>query len=161
MIQARKFLVVFALVTATGSIGAHAATTGSITISGTVAQQTSIDVNPLTGYNALDLGTSQTDLAVAEVVEKNNTNLGYKVTLTSQNAGKLKNGTLGQVSYTAKYGSSSVNLSTTPQQITSGAVASSPVNVTKQFKVSYSGVDTSTMMQGTYSDTLTFTISSP
>lgn len=156
----QKLLAVLAIFTAFGS-AARAASTGSITISGVVAQHTDIVVTPLTGYNALDLSTTASDLAVADVREKNNTNLGYKVTLTSQNAGLLKNGTLGSVAYTAKYGTTAVTLSATPQQITSSPVATVPVNVVKQFKVSYAGVDSATMMQGTYSDALTFTISSP
>ncbi len=138
-----------------------AASTGSITISGVVPQHTDIIVTPVAGYNALDLATTATDLSVANVTEKNNTALGYKVTLSSANAGALKNGTAGSIAYTAKYNSTSVTLSATPTNITTSPAASSVVNVTKAFKISYTGVDTTTMMQGTYSDTLTFTIASP
>ena len=156
----KKYALLLALV-ALFAATAHAATTGNITISGSVAQQTNITVTPLTGYNNLDLSTTASDLAVADVKEQNNTNLGYKVTLTSQNAGALKNGTLGSMAYSAKYNGSSVSLSSTPVTVTTGPVVTSPVNVTKQFKVSYTGIDPATVMQGTYSDTLTFTISSP
>ena len=143
------------------SSAAWAASTGSITISGVVAQHTDIVVASVAGYNALDLSATATDLTVANVTEKNNTTLGYKVTLSSANAGKLKNGTLGYVTYTAKYNATSVALSTTPTNVTTSAAATSIVNVTKPFKISYTGVDTTTLMQGTYSDTLTFTIASP
>lgn len=135
-----------------------AATTGNITISGVVSAATAIVVNSVAGYNSLDLSTTASDQAVANVREINNTTNGYTVTLTSQNSGLLKNGTLGSVSYSAKYNGSSVSLSSTPVTITNGAASNSVVNVVKSFQISYTGTAASNLMVGTYSDTLTFTI---
>lgn len=135
------------------------ATTGAITLAGTVPRATAIVVTGSGDYNALDLETTTTDLTVASVREINNTAAGYAVTLTSTNGGKLKNGTVGEITYTAKYDSASVTLSTSAETITTGAASSSVVNVTKAFSISYTGADSSERMEGTYSDDLTFTIS--
>lgn len=137
---------------------AYAALTGSLTISGAVAAATAIVVNQTTGYNSLDLSTTAVDQEVATVREINNTTNGYTVTLSSANAGLLKNGTLGSVTYTAKYNDTSVSLTVAPVTITTGAASNSVVNVLKPFEISFTGVAASTLMVGTYSDTLTFTI---
>ena len=138
--------------------GAQAALTGSITISGSVPGATAITVTSAAGYNSLDLTASPSDQTVANVREINNTANGYTVTLASTNSGLLKNGTVGQLAYTAKYNGSSVTLSSTPVQITNAAPSNSIVNTVKAFAISYTGVASDTLMAGTYSDTLTFTI---
>lgn len=139
------------------AVGAYGATTGSITISGSVPGATAIVVNSVAGYNNLDLTASPVDLSVASVREINNTANGYTVTLASTNAGQLKNGTSG-LAYTAKYNNVSVTLSATPTLITNSPPSTSIVNVVKPFAVSYTGAAAETMAAGTYSDTLTFTI---
>ncbi|MGK5088446.1 fimbrial protein [Bdellovibrionota bacterium FG-2] len=143
------------------AVNTQAATTGTITLSGAVAAATAIVVTPAAGYNALDLSTTQSNLNVATVREINNTTLGYTVKVASTNAGLLKNGTLGSVTYTAQYNSSGFTLSATPQTVTTSAPANSIVNVTKPLTVSYTGTAAENLMQGSYSDTLTFTITSP
>lgn len=150
------FTVFVALTTVTTS--AFGALTGSITISGSVAAATAITVTSSPGYNTLDLSNSVTDLQVASVRETNNTTLGYRVTLTSANAGQLKNGSVGSLAYSAKYNGASVTLSTTPQTITNTGNSNTVVNVLKPLAISYTGAAANTMMAGTYSDTLTFTI---
>lgn len=140
------------------SPSAIAATSGSITISGAVSAATAIVVTSVAGFNNLDLATTQVDLSVANVREINNTTNGYTVTATSTNAGLLKNGTLGSISYTAKYNGTSFTLSTTPQTVTNAAASNVVVNVVKPLVISYTGSAPETHMVGTYSDTLTFTI---
>lgn len=136
-----------------------AATSGTVTLSGSVPAATAIVVTGVSGYNSLDLSTTASDLAVASIREINNTANGYRVTVASTTGGALKNGTLGSIPYTAKYGGSTVTLSTTPAVVTNTGSTTSVVNVVKSLQVSYSGTDLSTLMQGSYSDTLTFTIS--
>lgn len=149
-------LIALSLLTA--SAVAFGATSGSITISGAVPGATAITVTSQTGYNNLDLTASPVNLQVASIREVNNTANGYSVSLTSANAGQLKNGASG-LAYTAKYNNVSVSLSTTPSVITTGAPSNSVVNVVKPFTISYTGAAADTMLAGTYSDTLTFTIS--
>ena len=132
--------------------------TGNIILSGAVAAATNIAVTGVVPYSALDLSVTQTNLLVANVTEVNNTTNGYTVTLTSANAGTLKNGTFGSIIYTAQYNGVSANLSTTPVNITTGAASNTVVNAIKTLKISYTGVPAASVMVGTYSDTLTFTI---
>lgn len=137
---------------------ASAALTGNITIQGAVANAVVINVTATAGYNALDLSATAADLQVASVNEKSNVATGYKVTLASANAGLLKNGTIDSLTYTAKYNGTSVTLSTTAQTVTNTTSGTGLVNVTKPVVISYTGQAPDTMMAGTYSDTLTFTI---
>lgn len=139
---------------------AHSATTGSITISGTVPSATAIVVTPSLGYNNLNLTTTVSDLVVCQVREINNTVNGFNVTLSSANSGQLKNGTLGQKAYTAKYNGSSVTLTASPVNITTQGSQTGIVNQLKDFSISYTGSPSEDYMQGTYSDILTFTIQS-
>jgi len=135
-----------------------AATTASITLSGTVPQVISVVVAPQTGYNNLDLTTTTNNLVVANIIEQSNVTTGYSVTVSSTNSGQLKNGTVGQVTYTAKYNNVSFNLTSTPVTITNVTSQTTPANPTKPLSISYTGVAASSLMNGSYSDTLTFTI---
>lgn len=137
---------------------ALAATSGNITITGVVAPNTSVTVTPLAPYSALDLTTTQVDLSVANIVEKNNTRNGYTVTASSLNAGKLKTTQGDIINYTAKYGATTFSLTVAPVVVTTSPPSNAVVNVTKALKISYTGIDPDLTMQGTYNDTLTFTI---
>lgn len=134
---------------------AHAATSGTLTLSGTIATVVSVAITPQVGYNALNLAANATNQVVASVNESSNNPLGYKVKLSSANAGKLVNGS-NQFTYTARYDSVAVTLSTTPQVVTNVASQSSTVSVNKNVDVSFTG--SSSLMAGTYTDTLTVAI---
>lgn len=136
----------------------QAATTGSIILQGVVAPVVAVTVTGQGTYNALNLATTQTNLLVANVQEQSNDTLGYKVTVASANAGQLKNGTLGQVTYTAQYNAVTFTLSATPVQVTNQAAQTTVVNATKPLTISYTGTPAVSIMSGTYTDTLTFTI---
>jgi len=131
--------------------------TGSITLSGAVQPVTLINVTNVPGYNSLDLSATTSDLTVATVREINNTLVGYAVTLTSINSGELQNGA-DFIVYTAKYDGISVVLSSTPVTVTSQSSQSGIVNTVKDFDISYTGITVENYMAGTYTDTLTFTI---
>ncbi len=137
-----------------------AALVGSIVLQGIVPATTAITVVGVSPFNSLDLTTTQANLNIASITEQNNTALGYTVKLTSANSGLLKNGTLGQIAYTAKYNAVSVVLSTTPVTVTNQGPQLTPVNVNKSMSISYTGVPSASLMQGNYTDTLTFTIAS-
>lgn len=138
---------------------ASAATTGSITISGVIAQTLSLVVRASDGSSSLNFGTEAKDLVVATITESSNTTGGYKVSLTSANSGQLKNGALGGIPYTAKYDGKSIALKADGQYVTSQGSASSVVNVSRDFSISYGVQNPASLMAGSYSDTLTFTIS--
>ena len=152
-----KQLSLTALASLVLASSALAAVQGSITISGSVAGATAITVSAAAGSNNLDLSSSPVDLQVASVREINNTSNGYTVTLSSANAGQLKNGSSG-LAYTAKYNNVAVNLTVLPTTVTNAAPSNNVVNVVKPLTISYTGAAAKTMIAGTYSDTLTFTI---
>ncbi len=135
-----------------------AATTGTLLLQGVVAQKVSLAVTPQAAASALDLSTSQTDLVVASVNEQSNSKTGYKVTISSANLSKLKR-TDGAdvVAYTMKYNGSAVALTSAAGTTLSTSTAAS-VNANKSVSISYTGATAESMVEGTYADTVTFTI---
>lgn len=139
------------------SSSALAATTGTLTLSGIVPAVTSIIITPAGISSALDVSTAQTALNVATVTEDSNATNGYSVTVSSVNAGKLKNGT-NLITYIAKYNAVSFVLQATPVTVTTQGAQTSVISVNKPVTIGYAATPFASVMQGTYSDTLTFTI---
>ncbi len=155
----KRFLAMTAILSM-ATTTAFSATSGTLLLQGVVAKKVSIDVTPQAIASALDLEVSQTDLKVATVNEKSNSNTGYKVTITSANLGKLKRSGGAEVfSYSLKYGGASVALGTAAGTVISTASAA-VANVNKDLNVSYTGVAAETMVEGSYSDTITLNIAS-
>ena len=135
-----------------------AATTGSLLLQGVVAQKISLVVSAQAAASTLDLTTSQADLSVASVNEKSNSKTGYKITITSANLGNLKRTDGADVfSYSMKYDGSAVSLSTVAGTTITNSAASA-VNSNKAVTISYTGVAEESMVEGTYADTVTFSI---
>ena len=153
----KKLILTTALLTLTsGSL--LAATSGTLLLQGVVPQKVSITVTSQAVASALDLSTSQNDLVVASVNEKSNSKTGYKVTITSANLSKLKRTDGADVlAYTMKYNGSAVAL-TSAAGTTLSSSSAAAVNVNKSVAVSYTGVAAESMVEGTYADTVTFTI---
>ncbi len=155
----RNDLIALALI-ATG-LTSLAATTGSITPSGTVAVSTSITVTSQTGFNTLDIASGVTDTVIAIVNEKCNKKTGYTVTLESENAvgaqAKL-NGTgdnTDTVNYSMEYDGAAVTLSGGEATVTSATAKTGGSGVNKNLSVT---ISSTWVNADTYSDTLTLTI---
>ena len=148
-----KLLLALVLSTAT-----YAATTGTLSLSGTVAQELSITVTAEGAAASLDLSATQTDLKVATVNEKSNSNTGYTISAKSTNGSLLKNGALDQLAYTITYdGGSAVTLTTTDQVVKTVSTAGLHDN-DSDVDITYTGKPAAQMIVGTYTDTITFTI---
>ncbi len=130
-----------------------AATTATLQLKGTIAQNLDISIAPESVATSLNLTQSASSLKVATITEKSNSNTGYKVTVSSANNGKLKNGTF-LFSYTLGYNSQQLNLAS-PQTQTYAVAAH---NVQKDVTISYTGVAQESLVAGDYTDTVTFTI---
>ena len=131
-------------------------TTGSINLKGVVLAKIDLAITQDANALLLPLHTNQTNLKVSSAVEKSNSNNGYKVTVSSQNNGKLKRSNGNETfDYTLKYGSQSMNL-TSQQVFTQGQGGA--YNVTKDITISYQGKPAEEMVAGDYLDTVTFTI---
>lgn len=141
------------------SSSSFAALTDTLSLSASVAETVSIEVTAGSGASNLDLETTAADLVIASVNEKSNSNTGYTVNIVSDNLGALKrSGGTETFGYALKLGSTSLNLSTVAgHTITHSSAALA--DVTNDVKISYTGVSNATMVEGTYSDTVTFTIS--
>jgi hypothetical protein len=137
---------------------AFAANVGSITLSGVIPAVTNIVVTGQAPYDNLDLTQDQNNLPVATVREISNSGLGYTVTASSANAGKLKNGAVDNVVYTAKYNNVPFALTVLPVQVTSQGAQVGVINVLKSLTISYTGASSDTKVSGTYTDTITLTI---
>lgn len=159
-----------------GAGSAFAATTGDVTVQGTVDPINEITVTAETGYNTLDLSTTQTDLKVATVLEKNNDADGYTVTLESANAkantssqARLEAALAGNadvMNYSMKYGVAAAEAAVTLSSavgsegtatVTDATAPTASSGDSKNLLISYTGA---WLKADTYSDTLTLTIAS-
>lgn len=137
---------------------AHSATSGTLTLSGTIGSIISIVVTPNAAASSLDLTSSQTDLLVGTVSESSNAINGYRILAKSTNASKIKHSTASDfVGYTMKYGGgSAVTLTTSDQAVKNQTVGGNYNGVSSNVTVSYTG--SSSLTAGSYSDLITFTI---
>lgn len=148
--------ILIATLTLATTLNAFAGLTGSINLKGVVVPKLSLDITPDANALLLPLHTTQNDLKIGTAVEKSNSNNGYKVTVSSQNNGKLKRANGNETfDYSIKYGSQSMNL-TSQQVFTQGQGGA--YNVTKDITISYQGKVEEEMVAGDYLDTITFTI---
>ncbi len=158
-------LIVASAVLLLASIPVFAATTGTLSLQGTVAGVLDIAVAPQPEASALDLSVNQANLLVANVTEKSNRKAGYTVTLTSQNAGagsafffkSADAANADTLAYTLAYNGAAVNLVAGTALITDAGAKTPAAGVTKDLRISYNGA-AAFMNEDTYADTLTFTI---
>lgn len=139
-----------------------AQSSANLTISGTVANNTTIAAAAQAGYNALPIAAGCVDQVVANVTERSNNRAGYQVTLASANAGTgtqaSLNGTSGNsdvVNYTMSYNGTAVTLSSGSAQVTNATGRTPGAGVVKTLAVT---IPASWVNTDTYSDTLTLTI---
>lgn len=137
---------------------AFAATTGNLLLQGTVPALLSIEVTAEALASSLPLDTTQTDSKVATVNEKSNSNTGYKVNISSANAGALVHESVASsfINYTITYDGSAVDLANGDEFVYN---TSASVDVNKDIDISYTGVAHENLIEGDYTDTVTFTIS--
>jgi hypothetical protein len=150
-----------ALFIAAIAIPAFAATTGTISLSGSVGGVCDLTVTQPTGNNSLAVTTKVTNQTIATFVEKSNKASGYTVTLISTNKSILKGSiptNTDSLAYTLVYGGTVVDLSAgSAVVITDSNSKTGSAGVTKLLTISFDGTG-SLLGEDSYSDTLTFTI---
>ena len=136
---------------------AYSATSGSLLLRGTVPEILDIVVNSEAISTALPLDTTQVDTLVGTVDIESNAVNGYVISISSLNNGKLVHETNNSyfVNYSLKYDNVAVNLAVVDQFTDT----SSPVDVSKNLNISYTGIPHTDLIEGDYEDTLTITIS--
>ena len=157
-----KLHIAVAVALVGSTLASMAALSGNITISGTVANNTSITVASHAGYNTLDIAGGVTDQQVATATETCNDKLGYKVTLTTLNAGSgtaafLKGpaGNTDTAPYTMTYNGVAVTLVAGSAVVTSVTAKTPSTGVTKNLNVTIPAI---WVNADTYTDTITLTI---
>ncbi|MEI6875650.1 MAG: hypothetical protein WCL50_11060 [Spirochaetota bacterium] len=144
-----------------------AASSGSITHSGSNAAISEVCVTTAAGYNALPLTTAVTDLQVATILERSNDSAGYSITLSSGNwssgsgpAFKSAD-SVDILPYTIQYGTKAVSFSNGVATVTNNSSRTSAAGLSNSLTVSFDGTAVflgAKSSGSTYSDTLTFTI---
>jgi hypothetical protein len=159
----KRALLFAALIVLVTGFAAAQTDTASITLIGTVTPYVNVTISPASGYDSLDLLIDVTDLTVATVNEYSNVAAGYTVTLESAFAtangsdAALTDGT-NSLDYSVTYGGTSVSFSGASATVTDTfGPSASPAGSDKDLAISYSGTAV-TLPDGSYSDTLTFTI---
>lgn len=140
---------------------AQAASSGTLSISGTVATVFDLTVTATTPANStLDILGGETNKKVADVSETSNNSAGYKITMSSLNNGLLKNGSIDSVGYQVSYnGGGNVTPSSSAATVKTSGTLSALTTATSTVRVTFTGKPTA--LAGTYSDTLTFVIAAP
>lgn len=82
----KKYLAIIGAVLATAA-ASFAQASASLTIQGTVLASTTITIASQSGYNSLNLASTASGQVVGIATETSNDYKGYKVTLSSLNAG--------------------------------------------------------------------------
>lgn len=133
---------------------AQAATTGTLLLKGVVISTVSLTVTPESIASALPLNITQNRTKVGSVHEESNSGRGYKVSITSTNGGKMvhESQANSSLSYRMLYNNQNVNL----QSGQTFSYSDPRVNTDRDLRISYSG--NGALADGSYSDTLTFTI---
>lgn len=131
---------------------------GQLEFRAKVPKVVSIEIIPLPIASSLPLNQSQIRLKVAETVEKWNSMFGTKIQIRSANKGRLVHDSIPSASvlYELHFAGRKVNLSNTHSffRLTRGvSQISNPIELT------YTGVPLSSLIEGDYSDEITFIIS--
>ncbi len=151
---------------------ALAATSGQLTLTGTVQQILAITVTPAAAASGLDLTGTVTQLKVATVVAQANNPTGYAVSVSSLNQSSSDCGaangpcfhsptatTNDDLSFTLLRGAVAVSFSGATGTFISSAARTAVGGDTYDANVSYDGTSANLDQATDYSETLTFTIS--
>lgn len=152
----KKLFIVLAFFSAS----AHAASTGSLVLSGTVALINSIVIT-LNGSNntTLDIVNGESAKNIASVAETSNNPIGYKIMISSANASELRLSSDGtkKTTYQISYdGGSYTTLTTTPTQIKNVSSLTGLTTYNSAVLINVSAY--ANAPAGTYSDTVTLSI---
>lgn len=138
-----------------------AATTGGVTLTGTVGPALDIEVTPTGSYNTLNLASTQTDVLVATVRERSN--VAYDVSVASTNYASCGGAYSCLISgadvvpLTLKINGTTISFTAASVVYKNDAAASLSWTTAENVTVSYTIA--TQLPAGTYQETYTFTIS--
>ena len=147
------FLVLFLVTSAFG------ATTGTLSLSGTVASVNEIVVHPNANAVNLNITGGETGTLVSTVDETSNNINGYTITMFSLNSGKLQLSPTKYTNYTISYdGGSFIAPPASSAPVTVKTVSSLTGLTTDTSNVNINVSAYPTALSGGYTDTITFSI---
>ncbi len=131
--------------------------TGSLSLSGTVSETTSVTITADANASSLPLNVATTGLKIATVTELSNSKGGYTLTLSTSNGSSLKeNLGVDTIPYTLQYGNNPVTFTGNSATLTTAASRSATsAGTTNTLYISFGAAFVNA---NTYADTLTFTI---
>jgi len=152
-IKAASLSLVALSITAAFALPAHAES-GKIELQGRVGENCTVAVAQLPKATALDIIAGEKEAQVADVVESCNIGAGYKVSLTSANAGRLLNPLTGAqpVGFSVAYDNADGAIEKELVALRDTAQFGKRVPVLVSFPANPQAI------AGTYSDTVTITI---
>ena len=139
-----------------------AATTGELILTGQVNTVFSLAVTANSSASSLNIEGGESSTTVASVNEQTNNPGGYKITVASDNNGKLihNSDTNSFVNYQISYaGGTGIQPTTAAQQVKTVSSLSTPANVNSSVAISFTGKQDA--LGGTYGDRLVFEIAAP
>lgn len=148
----KKSLFTLGLVFTT--LTSFAGTQAVLNLKGNIPQKIDISIAAESIAQNLDLTQNKQDLKVAVVSELSNAANGFKITVQSQNAGKLKH-TSGNANfaYSMNYAGQALNLQNGATVINATGVVSRTRDVTVTYQADQTG-----LLAGDYLDQVTFSI---
>ncbi len=147
------------LTTILASVSAHAASSGTLLIQGTVNLVNDIVITPNSNATALNITGGESSKLVATVAETSNNLTGYKIQMSSANASKLVHNTDNTKStpYTVSYaGGSAMTLTSTAQTVKTVNSLTGLTTATSNVNATVTALPTA--VAGTYQDTITVAI---
>lgn len=156
----KKLFSVIAVLAASGMV--FAATTGELILSGQVNTVFAITVTPDASATQLDIENGESGTNVASVNEQTNNPGGYKITVASDNDGRLIHDSDSNsfVTYQISYdGGANVQPTTAAQTVKTVASLAAPADVDSDVTITFASKTDA--LGGTYSDRLVFEISAP
>jgi hypothetical protein len=161
-VKNRHTLVAVSLISLALGQSVWAASSGNLTLSGSVAVVNDISITANGSNNTtLNIVAGETAKNVAAVDETSNNAAGYKIYMYSTNAGELRHSVdpLKKTTYTISYGGGSYGappLSASPVQVKNVSSLAGLATATSQVLITV--VAYPTAIAGSYSDTLTLSI---
>lgn len=163
VVNVTALIVAFTAIVMMGISSAIGTTTGDLIISGVVDPVFAIDVTADSAASNLDIEAGESATTVASVNEQSNNPTGYKITVSSDNAGRLVHGSVASsfVNYTLSYdGGTAFQPSASPTTVKTVSSLSTPADSDSNVTVTFTGLSTAAVA-GTYSDRVEFEISAP
>ena len=145
---------------------AHAADSGDLVLTGSVAQILDVAVTPTAAATGLDLSLQQAALKVADLLTESNTPGGYTVTVTSAN---VTNGdctlpcfysetTTDNLGFTLFQGTAALTFTAETATFVSSAERTAAGGDAYEVNLAYDGTTSNLATATDYTETLTFTI---